>query len=106
MQHASATDCARPVRFQWTHCLACAHAKRGSTRTDYMLFMEFLMARHWKGGLMCKIPAAILSCSFSSDCEQGVRLVFESGQEVCLKDLVGTCSLRNTSAFRPKLASS
>jgi hypothetical protein len=106
MQHASATDCARPVRFQWTHCLACAHAKRGSTRTDYMLFMEFLMARHLKGGLMRKIPAAILSCSFSSDCEQGVRLFSESGQEVCLKDLVGTCSLKSASASRPKLASS
>jgi hypothetical protein len=70
-----------------------------------MLFMEFLMARHRKGGLMHKIPNAILSCSFSSDCEQGVRLFSESGEEVCLKNLVGTCSLRPTSALRPKLPS-
>jgi hypothetical protein len=71
-----------------------------------MLFMEFLMARHLKGGLMRKISAAILSCSFSSDCEQGVRLFSESGQEVCLKDLVGTCSPRQTSASRATLPSS
>jgi hypothetical protein len=101
-----AIDCAPPARFQWSHCLACAHAKRRSTRTDYMLLMEFLGARHPKGGIMRKIPAAILSCSFSSDCEQGVRLVSESGQEVCLKDLIGTCSMRNTSASQPKLPSS
>jgi hypothetical protein len=55
---------------------------------------------------MRKIPAAVLSCSFSSNCEQGVRLVSASGQEVCLKDLIGTCSMMPTSASRPKLPSS
>jgi hypothetical protein len=71
-----------------------------------MLFMEFIVARHPKGGILRKIPDAILSCSFSSDYEQGVRLISESGQEVCLKDLVGTCSLRPTSVSPPKLPSS
>jgi hypothetical protein len=71
-----------------------------------MLFMEFIVARHSKGGILRKIPEAIRSCSFTSDCEQGVRLIFKSGQEVCLKDLVGTCSPRPTSASRAKQPSS
>jgi hypothetical protein len=55
---------------------------------------------------MRKIPDAILTCSFSSDYERGMRLIFDSGQEVCLKDLVGTCSMRPTTASPPKLPSS
>jgi hypothetical protein len=90
----------------WTHCLACAYAKRGSTRSDYMLFMEFIVARHPKGGVMQKIPDAILTCSFRSDPDRGVRLISESGQEVCLKDLVGMCSLRAASASLPNQPSS
>jgi hypothetical protein len=68
--------------------------------------MEFLVARHPKGGIMRKLPDAILTCSFGSDYERGVRLISDSGQEVCLKDLVGTCSLRPTTASPPKLPSS
>jgi hypothetical protein len=71
-----------------------------------MLFMEFIVARHSKDGILRKIPEAIRNYSFTSDCEQGVRLISESGHEVCLKDLVGTCSLRNTSASQAKLPSS
>jgi hypothetical protein len=63
-----------------------------------MLFMEFIIARHPKGGIIQKIPDAILTCSFRSDPDRGVRLISKSGQEVCLKDLVGMCSLRAASA--------
>jgi hypothetical protein len=106
MQQVSATDRVSCARFCWTHCLACAYAKRGSTRSDYMLFMEFIVARHPKGGIMQKIPDAIPTYSFRSDPDRGVRLISESGQEVCLKDLVGMCSLRANSALLPNQPSS
>jgi hypothetical protein len=66
-----------------------------------MLFMEFIIARHPKGSLLDKITQAVLTCSFRSDFDHGVRLISEAGQEVYLKDFVGAC--RRSKAGPPAL---